>query len=122
MTAEKKLLELLRRRQEASQVTAGEAFEAKQWQADVEELMAKIQAWLKVAQKERLVQVKPRLITLIEERAGKYAVPALTITTPGCKRVEITPAGFEVIGSKGRVDLVSGPKSVMLPRFGAGDW
>ncbi len=122
MSAQKKLVELLRRRQGASQVTAGDVLEAKQWEADVDEVMAKIRKWLEKMEAERLVRIKPRRVTLTEEAVGKYSLPALTISTPGYTLVTIEPVGLRVMGARGRIDLVSGPRSMMLLRFGAGDW
>ncbi|GEM_PF-2142243 len=122
MSAEKKLLDLLRTRQQASSPTVREVIQAKQWIADVESLMVDIKKWLRGAEKEGLVRVKSREVTLVEPKAGKYNLPALTLTTPGYARVLLDPAGLEVIGAKGRVDLASGPKKVMLLRFAPKHW
>jgi len=88
------------------------------WITDLRELMAQIRAWLKDAVAERLLEVREHEVSLTEDGLGTYTVPALTISAPRSRLIQIVPKARLIVGAEGRVDLESGPNRAKLIHVG----
>jgi len=96
--------------------------EREEWVADVSALFNDVRQWLEPAIKEGLVRVTSNLRQVSEEYLGTYGISSLTLAMPEGRLVEMIPVGRIVVGARGRVDIVSGPKTVMLLRVGPKRW
>src|SRR5436305_14264454 len=93
--------------------------ERDEWVTAVDELVKQVETWARdqgwtIARAER---------DLTERSIGTYRVPVLEIHTPAGE-VHLEPAGHDVLGARGRVDLYAWPSlyRVMLLLNGDGRW
>lgn len=104
----------------------------KEWIGDVSTLMANITTWLQPLVEAKLATVEQRIVELDEPDTGTYSVPALTINL-GDREVKVEPRAMRIVGvvrtgkdrivgSRGAVDLVSGPSRATILRRSDGSW
>ena len=88
------------------------------WKTHVDSLYSTIEGWLKPASDKHYLNVTRQIMTLNEEYAGSYQIQKLILLI-GTKKIDVLPIGMNVIGARGRVDVV-GPKgqNVMLLLLG----
>jgi hypothetical protein len=86
-----------------------------EWLNGLSALYAQISAWLEPLQKEGLVKVTQKQMTIREESLGVYEAPALEVEAGG-RKVFLEPIARMVFGGSGRVDMGHGPLSRVLIR------
>ncbi len=85
----------------------------KEWLKSLFELFEEIKIWLLPLINKKLVSLKENVIDLTEELTGSYKAPMLEIH--GQKwTIILKPVGRYIIGARGRIDILCGPKGVML--------
>jgi hypothetical protein len=118
------LFDLLRKRKDEQERERHKAPQRKaEWIRELNELYGILKKWLEPGRKEGLLNIADETVELFEDAlGGQYQAPALSITTPGGRRIDVRPRGRVIVGAKGRVDLESGPKRALLIRMNPGDW
>ena len=71
----------------------------------IKTLFGDVREWLKEYTQNNKITIEDAIIRIDEEIIGVYEVPKLKITI-GSKIAELIPIGTNLIGTKGRVDLV----------------
>lgn len=101
--------EFVRREQQAVQVIDGEPVD---WQAEkslwlqhLEKLFAQVNSYLDPYVADGQVKIAYQPITLNEEHIGPYSAKEMIISI-GSKFIKLEPVGTNLIGSKGRVDVL----------------
>ncbi len=117
-TRDSELLRVLRERQAE---TGGEGSPSPEtirdeWIDAVSGLLDTISEWLDGARSEGLVSLARSALELSEARLGTYPTEQLVLEMPPDDVVVVRPVGRSIIGGSGRVDVVAGPRNVMLVR------
>ena len=111
---------LLSRQQQASSINSGER--RRQWIRAVEKLYQQVtEELLAESIAQRLVRVSRSKKEITEQYLGSYRVPELVLDING-ETVRFSPKGRNIMGSKGRVDLVGELDTVTLILEAAGHW
>lgn len=92
-----------------------------EWIRAVHDLIEMVQGWLRVEREGGLLDLVPKEVVVDEERLGSYRLPALDIKAAG-RVVALEPIARIIIGGLGRVDLVCGPKRLLLVRNAQKQW
>ena len=124
MSGKESLLEVLREQKAQSEVERAKDWDKvrTEWLASLADLRSKLETWLKPAIDEDLLTIEEREVEVSEHNLGTYRAPALRITAPSERHVDLEPRARIVIGGFGRVDLVSGPNRAMLILEDTGEW
>jgi len=77
-----------------------------EWQQQLKLFMNQIEGWLHSVQKDKLIEIKEKTVTLQEENLGLYDAPSLELAIDK-EIIKVQPIGRLIIGAKGRVDIVS---------------
>ncbi len=113
---------LLSRQQHASTNKIDWGERRREWIGAVKQLYAKVEDDLLAESiKRRLVSVSRVDKVIKEEYLGTYRVPELVLDIKG-EIVRFSPKGRNVVGAKGRVDLVGDIDAVTLVLEPAGHW
>jgi hypothetical protein len=88
--------------------------EKNEWIQRLDTLFQTIQSWLDPLVKKGHVSLRLGRIGLEEEPFGPYLVPWLRITFYNGRAIELKPAGWFVVGAKGRVDMDIGTRDVKI--------
>lgn len=111
-TGLEKLLDEKRKQSESRRATSVD--EKSEWISRLDALFQKIQGWLEPLVEKGHVTLRLGQIKLEEEPFGPYLVPWLRITFYNGRSIELKPAGWFVVGAKGRVDMDLGTREVQI--------
>jgi hypothetical protein len=98
---------------ETQRVAINRSAQQKIWLTGLNQLYAKINAWLSVPIQEQIAIVSYEETTLVEDFVNPYVVKSLCINV-GTESVILKPMGMNVIGAAGRVDMVGEEGIIML--------
>lgn len=96
--------------------------EKEEWLGDLRHLLDRIRQFAQPYVDLNLMTVASDEQTVLEDQFGEYRAPALRLIGPDKREVSTLIRGRHVIGAMGRVDLTSGPKTMMLVRTSPGEW
>lgn len=122
-TEKSELLDLLRKRQKAA---GGGEIDVKaireEWIESVAALLSELEEWLGPIESQNLAKVWREKLQISESALGAYDLEQLVVEFPGNEVLMVRPVGRMIIGGSGRVDLIVGPRNVMLVRDKHGKW
>ncbi len=84
-----------------------------EWIHQLWELFSSIEQWLSPLVKENLANISRAEFSITEEFMGTYESPSITIQFPD-NPIQLRPVGRNIIGARGRVDVISMRKRAML--------
>lgn len=93
-----------------------------EWMKDLSDLFAKFDGWLQPLEAQGLIKVEKSSQTLREEDLDPYEAPVRKLIAPTGARVHIQPVARVVFGGKGRIDFLSGGRTIMLMKDDKRGW
>jgi hypothetical protein len=75
------------------------------WKSNINDLLGKIENWLKDYTVSGKISIESKEIEIFEEAIGRYFVPSLLINISG-NIIHVKPIGTVMIGTIGRVDII----------------
>jgi hypothetical protein len=75
------------------------------WKSNIDDLLGKIENWLKDYTESGKISIETKEIEIFEEAIGRYSVPSLVININE-NIVHVKPIGTVMIGTIGRVDII----------------
>lgn len=120
-----KLLEdILKQKQEQQEASEFEHVAVRQeWIANCEKLMSKIAEWLQPLEDKNWLEIQSENIPIREDQLGDYEARSLRLIFLDSQILTFRPVGRFIIGTQGRVDVVSGSTLLsMLLHKGNDEW
>ena len=120
-----KLLEdILKQKQEQQKASEFEHVAVRQeWIANCEKLMSKIAEWLQPLKDKNWLEIQSENIPIREDQLGDYEAQSLRLVFLDSQILTFRPVGRFIIGTQGRVDVVSGSTLLaMLLHSGNDEW
>lgn len=106
-----KKLEDKKKEEEKIKIDVGKMKSA--WLDQLNSFLAEVERWLSPLVEEKLVSLRKKEIDIREELLGRYNAPSLEIQGSSWTII-LEPIGRHIIGAMGRVDILYGPKRIMI--------
>ena len=120
----KQLEVILRQKQEQQKASKFKRAEVRQeWISNCEKLMSKIAGWLQPLKDKNWLEIQSENMPIREDQLGDYEAQSLRLIFLDSQILTFRPVGRFIIGTQGRVDVVSGSTLLaMLLHKGNDEW
>ena len=120
----KQLEVILRQKQEQQKASKFKRAEVRQeWISNCEKLMSKIAGWLQPLKDKNWLEIQSENMPIREDQLGDYEAQSLRLVFLDSQILTFRPVGRFIIGTQGRVDVVSGSTLLaMLLHKGNDEW